>query len=346
MLSKRIVWCGCVWLMFCVSAGYSLQAQPHANGTIIGITLNGETHERLDNVNVYLELTLLGCTSGHDGSFQVANIPPGLYTLVASRLGYEKKTIAVQIAEAETVRVDVACTLQPILLKETAVFGKRSSSTFANFDLQSVFFPLSTQQTRCIYGTAWTTPIGITFDDSSLCLYSLDIAVINSEPHLRLWLLYKNTADLPFVFDLLHSLAFRSLRCDTFEILTPVNSVTLLATTDTASATDTIAEKIGKTLQRLAAQERIVLNEREKFFGERIGGDGIMASGSLYQVFKSSDDDGILESQTIPPGKSINGYIYYRIPETALSATNADNSTYHLEITTPAGITAIRFVSN
>jgi len=332
--------------MFFVPWGYFIQAQPHVNGVIIGTTFNGETQERLDNVNVYLELTLLGCTSGRDGSFQISNVPPGAYTLVASRLGYAKKMVDVQIAEVETIRVDLACTVQPIPLKESEVLGKRTHSTLAKYDLQSVFFPVGTLQTRCIYGTAWATPIGITLDDSSLCLYSLDIAVIDSEPHLRLWLLYKNTANLPFEFNLSHNLAFRSLQRDTFEMLTPVNSLDRFTTSDSTGAIDTISEKIGKTLRKLAAQERIVLNEREKFFGERIGGDGLMASGTLYQVFESSTDDGRLKPQTIPPGKSANGYIYYTIPGTAMIATGGDSITYQLEITTPAGTTAIRFVSN
>lgn len=337
---------GCAWLLLCVSAGFVLQAQSQTNGTIIGTTYNRDTDERLDNVNVYLELTLLGCTSGHEGSFQISTIPPGSYTLVASRLGYEKKMIDVRIAEAETVRVDLGCVPQPIPLQGTEVLGKRTSRVFANIDIQSVYFPLGTLQTRCIYGTVWSTPIGISFDDSSLCLYALDIAVVDSEPYLRLWFLYKNMASIPFDFNLTHNLGLQSLQHETPETLIRGNGMARDAAIDSAAVIKTIGEKIGTTLRTLAVQERIVLNEREKFFGERIGGDGIMASGSLYHIFESSDDNGILKPQTIPPGKSINGYIYYRIPETILNASDAGNTVYQLNITTPAGVTTIRFISN
>ena len=66
---------------------FLLQAQ--SNGSITGTVVN-RNGKPLMNANVYLQNTNYGSSSNQKGYFQIRNIQPGTYTLVASDMGYKK----------------------------------------------------------------------------------------------------------------------------------------------------------------------------------------------------------------------------------------------------------------
>jgi hypothetical protein len=76
-----------VILLFLSTAGTALsQIEPRA--TISGSVLDDSTSVPLENVDVFIANTTLGCSTDQNGRFEIKNIPPGSYQVVASRVGY------------------------------------------------------------------------------------------------------------------------------------------------------------------------------------------------------------------------------------------------------------------
>ncbi len=75
-------------------------------GKISGIITDYQTGEPLPGANITLEGTYLGASSDLEGYFTIINIPPGVYTVKVSYVGYAEKLI-----EGVRVRIDRTTTL-------------------------------------------------------------------------------------------------------------------------------------------------------------------------------------------------------------------------------------------
>ncbi len=86
-----------------ISAAGSVFAQ--ASGKISGRVLEKETGEPIPFANVFVEGTQQGAATDLDGNYAILNLAPGLYTVTASVVGFQKMTV-------ENVRVNVDFTTQ------------------------------------------------------------------------------------------------------------------------------------------------------------------------------------------------------------------------------------------
>jgi len=87
-------------------------------GKIIGTTTDKESGKPLMGVNIVIKGTSMGAASDMDGRFYIFNIPPGIYELEASYIGYAKTTI-------QNVRISVDLTTDVnFLLDREAVAGQ------------------------------------------------------------------------------------------------------------------------------------------------------------------------------------------------------------------------------
>jgi hypothetical protein len=95
--------------LFCCAAGPAAQ-----NGRITGVVLDGEQGTPLANANVFLANTPYGIGTGIDGSFRVTGIPPGVYTLVVSLVGYQVRTRQVHLVEADSLHMTFYLQPRPV----------------------------------------------------------------------------------------------------------------------------------------------------------------------------------------------------------------------------------------
>ena len=82
-------------------------------GKIAGRLIDKSTQEPLISANVILKGTSLGASSDIDGNYSILNIPPGVYTITVSVVGYRK----VQV-ENVTVNIDLTTTIDIVLEPE------------------------------------------------------------------------------------------------------------------------------------------------------------------------------------------------------------------------------------
>ncbi len=88
-------------------------------GKIVGVITDIKTGEPIIGANVVMQGTVLGAASDIDGAYMILNIPPGIYTLEVSIIGYRPVRYEnVRVSIDLTTRIDAA-------LEETALeFGE------------------------------------------------------------------------------------------------------------------------------------------------------------------------------------------------------------------------------
>jgi len=93
-------------------------ASDGTTGKVVGKVYDSATGEPLPGVNVVIEGTTLGAASDINGDYLINNVPAGTYVLVASYIGYEKRTVEnVKVLADHTTKLDFP-------MSETAIEGE------------------------------------------------------------------------------------------------------------------------------------------------------------------------------------------------------------------------------
>jgi len=100
----------------------NIYAMLGTTGKISGRVTDGMTGEPMPFVNIILEGTNLGAASDIDGYYNIINIPPGVYTLKASAIGYNSTTVQnIKVSIDLTTNLDIQITETSIELKQDVV---------------------------------------------------------------------------------------------------------------------------------------------------------------------------------------------------------------------------------
>lgn len=99
-------------------------------GKIAGKVIDKKTGEELIGVTIVIEGTTFGAATDFEGKFQIANVQPGTYNLVASYVSYTKKTIkGVEVKAGEVTSVSITLEESSKELKEVVVQGTLKKET-------------------------------------------------------------------------------------------------------------------------------------------------------------------------------------------------------------------------
>lgn len=92
-------------------------------GRISGRIVEATSKTPLPGANVILEGTRIGTASDKEGRYTILNVPPGNYNVVGSFLGYEKKSLSVEVIANRTVVVDFELTETTQELTDVMIYG-------------------------------------------------------------------------------------------------------------------------------------------------------------------------------------------------------------------------------
>lgn len=92
-----------------------------SSGTITGTVTDSTTGNPLPGVNVALEGTTMGAGANAAGEYTIPDVPPGTHTVVASFVGYSRKSVPVDVSPGETVELNLMLTPSAIGLDEVVV---------------------------------------------------------------------------------------------------------------------------------------------------------------------------------------------------------------------------------
>lgn len=93
-------------------------------GTVRGTVTDAQTGEAIPGVNVVIVGTTRGAATGADGTFTIADVSPGSYSLEASFIGYNEMVVEeVQVEAGGVATVDFALEQGEVGLEEVVVVG-------------------------------------------------------------------------------------------------------------------------------------------------------------------------------------------------------------------------------
>jgi len=96
-------------------------------GKISGVVIDKATQEPLPGVNLVIEGTQIGTATDIKGQYSILNMPPGVYTLNVSMMGYTGMRI-------ENIRVSIDLTTnQNVALEETVLEAAETVTVVAAF---------------------------------------------------------------------------------------------------------------------------------------------------------------------------------------------------------------------
>ncbi|HLB00959.1 MAG TPA: TonB-dependent receptor, partial [Bacteroidota bacterium] len=103
-------------LMACLAAAA-------AAGTLRGRVSDRNSDDPLPQVNIRLDGTTLGTSSGPDGGYSIDGIPGGVYDVRASLIGFEPAVMNISIAADGTTALDISLVESEVSINEVVVYG-------------------------------------------------------------------------------------------------------------------------------------------------------------------------------------------------------------------------------
>jgi hypothetical protein len=223
-----------------------------------------------------------------------------------------------------------------------------------------IYLPTQNSEVMSFYRNG--LPIGVVNTDSSFIIVLLEPTDVGDTDYMRLWLLYKNNSNTPYLLEPLKAvkLSILSIKGDrkSFDNITPESPTKILAHIKNEKTVSLIAQAIGGTLKAMSTQQTTITNRKgdEWVVNDKDSKvDAVLArtrtlminTAVLYDIFENSVNSGILRRNTIFPGESVNGYIYFPLPLDKESvgpfSIKPESYNYRLFITTQIGGNVIEF---
>ncbi len=187
-------------------------------------------------------------------------------------------------------------------------------------------------------------PIAAVQSVNAFILLSLEPTILADRRYFRLWILYQNISEEPYLLEPLRfvSLTIASISKGKSGTSTPESPTKILADISNEKALSMIMQAIGGTLQTMAARPTTAetrfndgssatttindQQEKQDMVADRTA--KAMANTAMwYEIYQNSISDGILRRNTVFPGRSVNGYIYFPFP-TGRKWRYVDNESY------------------
>ena len=119
---------------------------------ITGRVVDRETGQSLTGASVFLANTTMGAMTDADGRYRITQVPPSAYTLIVSHIGYELRTIPVQLIQPDTLRYYSRLKPRVLDMEEVQVTADRPKSGQWRKDLKKFteeFIGTSTYAQAC-----------------------------------------------------------------------------------------------------------------------------------------------------------------------------------------------------
>ncbi len=174
-------------------------------------------------------------------------------------------------------------------------------------------------------------PIAAVQSDNAFILLSMERTILANRRYFRLWILYQNISEEPYLLEPLKFTTFTltSVSENKTGTSNPESPTKILADISNEKALSLIVQAIGGSLQSMAANPTTaetrfndgssatttIYDQQEKKDTIADQTANAMANTAMwYDLYQNSISDGILRRNTIFPGQSVNGFIYFPFP--------------------------------
>lgn len=216
--------------------------------------------------------------------------------------------------------------------------------------LSTVYYPSPTATSNTYFLNG--IPFNANNGDSSYVVMALEKDKIAGKQYLRLWLLYKNKTDSPYLFEPLKIIKLMVYVKDKSNDRNPTSPTEILSRIDSEKLGKQILQVIGAALESVSTSlspEATVTDPSggvykidDKNVSGKIGtrtAVNMQSTSYMYEAYKNSVNNIVLRRNTVFKDKNIMGYVYFDVSGINLKkATQID-----LFITTQDGIQKIEF---
>jgi hypothetical protein len=98
----------------------------NAHGSVSGFVTDASNGEKLAYTNIYLENTSLGTAANDKGYYIIHKIPPGVYSIIFSYVGYESGIVDIIVEENQHQTINIELNPSPIEVEEVTVSAERT----------------------------------------------------------------------------------------------------------------------------------------------------------------------------------------------------------------------------
>jgi len=119
----------------------------------MGRLYDAESQRPLQGAHVFIASSLIGTASGEDGTFELAEIPPGAHRVVVSMLGYQATSVDTLFRKNLTYEIDVHLNSTTIELEEVVVnarLARRWQRRFRKFNRLFLGETINSDSTRIL----------------------------------------------------------------------------------------------------------------------------------------------------------------------------------------------------
>jgi TonB-dependent SusC/RagA subfamily outer membrane receptor len=106
---------GIIGSVFCATTTLAQQ--------ISGTVTDAETENPIPGVNIYIPELETGSATATDGSYEITLDEAGTYTVVATYVGYERFETTLQVADGESIELNIELTQSGIIGEDVVVVG-------------------------------------------------------------------------------------------------------------------------------------------------------------------------------------------------------------------------------
>lgn len=97
---------GALSLLGCLGSPFFNSHAQSTGALIKGKVTDAATRAPLENVNVFIDNTMLGSSTNVGGYYSIPGVPPGTYQLVVSMMGYEAQKATIHLTQAGVKQID------------------------------------------------------------------------------------------------------------------------------------------------------------------------------------------------------------------------------------------------
>jgi CarboxypepD_reg-like domain/TonB-dependent Receptor Plug Domain len=142
VIRKKLPWRFFLVPLLCLSM--TISAQAGTVGKIAGNVKDAQTGESLPGVNIVIQDSKMGAATDPSGDYFILNVPPGIYNVEASMVGYTTLSKAqIEVNIDRTVRVDFSLSPTTIQGEEVTVVAERE---VVHMDMSASQVAISQQQ--------------------------------------------------------------------------------------------------------------------------------------------------------------------------------------------------------
>jgi len=125
-----------ILILSIIALPFGVTAQQTAS--VSGYISDAETGETLISANLALADSPKGTSTNTSGYYNLTNIPPGTYTVVATYIGFQRYEKEIQLEAGESLRLDIELKPEGYQLEELVVQSKREQEEQRNIGMAQV----------------------------------------------------------------------------------------------------------------------------------------------------------------------------------------------------------------